>query len=171
MHGVLCSTPAVFKSIAWKKGDPIPYQKHAPSLWGRQRSRQLGTRGRWRQPTIGQPSLSLAVPMSVAANGQVFPKVPRHKTHNSFDEPCLVQPPTRMLDQFNHSSALLKPVRRVQFGVFSPEDIVRFRAAAANAAGRLGGCLGVRCWGEGCVRPPFFLFFGQRERGERKSRD
>ena len=30
-----------------------------------------------------------------------------------------------MLDQFNHSSALLKPVRRVQFGVFSPEDIVR----------------------------------------------
>jgi hypothetical protein len=75
-----------------------------------------------------------------------------------------------MLDQFNHSSALLKPVRRVQFGVFSPEDIVRFRAAAANAAGRLGGCLGVRCWGQGglCEAARFlFFFWPKREGGEK----
>jgi hypothetical protein len=37
-----------------------------------------------------------------------------------------------MLDQFNHSSALLKPVRRVQFGVFSPDDIVRAGVGAGS---------------------------------------
>ena len=42
------------------------------------------------------------------------------------------------MDQFNFSEALLRPVKLMQFGVFSPEEIVRFRSAAFACALALG---------------------------------
>ena len=55
-----------------------------------------------------------------------------------------------MFGQRSHSSALLSPVRRVQFGVFSAEDIVRSRVGAKTML--RGESLGSQ-WGHPHARP------------------